>query len=66
MKQNLAIRPFNQSHQAAVEKLVLTIQRDEFGLDLSADNQPDLKDITGLSRELGLRFGLLSQRLTGR
>jgi GNAT superfamily N-acetyltransferase len=56
MKQNFAIRPFNQSDQAAVEKLVLTIQRDEFGLDLSADNQPDLKDITGFFSRVGSAF----------
>ena len=39
------IHPFNRSYQSAVETLVLAIQRDEFGLALSASNQPDLKDI---------------------
>lgn len=56
MKQNFAIRPFNQSDQAAVEKLVLMIQRDEFGLDLSADNQPDLKNIAGFFSQIGSAF----------
>jgi GNAT superfamily N-acetyltransferase len=30
-----------------IEHLVLGIQRDEFGLALTADNQPDLKDVAG-------------------
>ena len=56
MKQNFAIRPFNQGDQAAVEKLVLTIQRDEFGLDLTAENQPDLKNIMSFFSRVGSAF----------
>lgn len=40
-----SIRPFASADQAAVEALVLTIQRDEFHYDLTTANQPDLKDV---------------------
>jgi N-acetylglutamate synthase-like GNAT family acetyltransferase len=50
------IRPFQLSDQDEVEKLVLTIQRDEFGLGLSADNQPDLKDISEYFSQSGSGF----------
>ena len=39
------IRPFRLQDQLAVESLVLTIQQDEYGYQLTTDNQPDLKDI---------------------
>ena len=45
MSPPFSIRRFQRDDQLAVERLVLTIQRDEFGLALSAENQPDLHDI---------------------
>ena len=50
------IRPFAPEDQSGVEKLVLTIQRDEFGLELTADNQPDLKDVVGFFSGEGSAF----------
>jgi GNAT superfamily N-acetyltransferase len=44
---NFSIRPIAPADQAAVAALVLTIQRDEFGYDLTTENQPDLKDVAG-------------------
>lgn len=41
------IRLFQLADQARVECLVLSIQRHEYGLDLSAENQPDLRDVAG-------------------
>ena len=45
MSPPFSIRRFHRDDQLAVERLVLTIQRDEFGLALSAENQPDLHDV---------------------
>ena len=45
MNPPFSIRRFRRDDQLAVERLVLTIQRDEFGLALDADNQPDLRNI---------------------
>lgn len=42
------IVPFRPEYQDAVETLVLHIQRDEFGFDVTRDQQPDLMDITGM------------------
>jgi N-acetylglutamate synthase-like GNAT family acetyltransferase len=43
--QAFSVRPFEASDQLEVERLVLTIQQDEFGYQLTTDNQPDLKDV---------------------
>jgi ribosomal protein S18 acetylase RimI-like enzyme len=45
MRQAFRVRPFEPADQEGVEALVLGIQRDEFGLSLMRDNQPDLKDV---------------------
>lgn len=39
--------PFTPDRKAAVIELVIAIQRDEFGLKLTAEEQPDLMDIPG-------------------
>jgi GNAT superfamily N-acetyltransferase len=39
------IRPFEPADQSGVERLVLTIQQDEYGYQLTTENQPDLKDV---------------------
>ena len=56
MTHGFAIRPFAPGDQSGVEKLVLTIQRDEFGLALTADNQPDLKDVASYFAGEGSAF----------
>jgi GNAT superfamily N-acetyltransferase len=39
------IRPFDPSDQAQVVSLVLRIQRDEFLIPITAEEQPDLRDV---------------------
>jgi N-acetylglutamate synthase-like GNAT family acetyltransferase len=41
------IRRFEPADQKGVERLVLTIQQDEYGYQLTTENQPDLKDVAG-------------------
>ena len=43
MEASYIIRAFAPKDQAQVEALVLEIQQAEFGLALTAENQPDLK-----------------------
>lgn len=43
-----SVVPFCPEYQDAVEALVLHIQRDEFGFDVTREQQPDLMDITGM------------------
>lgn len=41
------VRPFEPRDAAGVVDLILPIQRDEFGFDVTLDDQPDLKDVPG-------------------
>lgn len=41
----MEVRPYAPADAAAVRDLVLTIQREEFGMDITADDQPDLVDV---------------------
>lgn len=41
----LRIEPYSAKHQAAVIDLILPIQNDEFGIPITAEQQPDLSDI---------------------
>jgi N-acetylglutamate synthase-like GNAT family acetyltransferase len=43
----IEVAHFTSSIQNDVLQLILAIQRDEFGFDISADDQPDLLDIPG-------------------
>jgi GNAT superfamily N-acetyltransferase len=45
---DIRILPFTPEHQHGVEKLVLPIQRIEFGFDVTREQQPDLMDIAGV------------------
>jgi GNAT superfamily N-acetyltransferase len=45
------IIPFRPEYQDAVEALVLHIQRDEFGFDVTREQQPDLMNITGMFQQ---------------
>jgi GNAT superfamily N-acetyltransferase len=43
--ENVRIEEYRSEYQAEVGKLILSIQRDEFGVPISLDDQPDLKTI---------------------
>ena len=41
------IQPFNAVHTDGIKGLIVPIQQNEFGIDITYDAQPDLKDIEG-------------------
>ena len=43
--ENIDIRRFDPSHGQAVLELILAIQREEFDIQITANDQPDLQDI---------------------
>ncbi len=45
--QNIQIRPFVPKYEDAVINLIVPIQQKEFNIDITAQDQPDLKGITG-------------------
>ena len=45
MEPEIIIRPFKEAYQKKVTNLIIQIQRDEFGIDITLDDQPDLSDI---------------------
>jgi len=45
MEPEIIIRPFQEQDQKNVANLIIGIQRDEFGIDISLNDQPDLSDI---------------------
>src|SRR5882724_11411654 len=45
MEPEIIIRPFLPGYQHQVETLILQIQRDEFGIDITLNDQPDLLNI---------------------
>ena len=45
--QSVAISAFSPIERDAVTALIVKIQREEFGIGITADDQPDLKDIPG-------------------
>jgi len=47
----IEILPFSRKHQAAVIDVILSIQRDEFGVPITVEDQPDLLDIPGFYQE---------------
>jgi len=51
MNDGIAIRPARADDQAAVGELINTIQRQEFGIRITLDDQPDLADIEGFYRQ---------------
>jgi GNAT superfamily N-acetyltransferase len=52
----IEVVPFSRSHQAGVIDLVLSIQRDEFGVPITVEDQPDLLDIPGFYQQSGGNF----------
>lgn len=47
MHQTSPVRPYRPGDEHAVAELILSIQRGEFGMDVTAEQQPDLADIPG-------------------
>ncbi len=45
MKNTILVQPFTCKYQKQVLDLILNIQREEFNISITADDQPDLKDI---------------------
>lgn len=41
----IVIEPYQPQHQEAVIALILGIQNQEFGIEITADQQPDLRDV---------------------
>ncbi len=42
---NIVIEPFTELYEKEVISLISTIQRDEFNISITPDDQPDLKNI---------------------
>ena len=45
MKPEIIIRPYQERYKDKVTRLIIQIQRDEFGIGISLNDQPDLMDI---------------------
>lgn len=58
------ITPFHADHIAAVASLIIPIQRSEFGVSITLDDQPDLRDIDGFYRATGCGEFWLAHRKT--
>ncbi|WP_266159070.1 GNAT family N-acetyltransferase [Dyella silvatica] len=41
----IRVTPYEPSHREAIARLILSIQRDEFGFDITLEQQPDLSSI---------------------
>jgi len=44
------IKPYSDHYNQAVIELIVSIQRDEYDMDITADDQPDLNDVNGFYR----------------
>lgn len=47
MAADIVIYEFEEGYSDALRSMIIKIQRDEFGIDISLDDQPDLADING-------------------
>jgi len=45
------IVPFADAHRRGVRDLIVPIQREEFGIDITYEDQPDLRDVDGFYRK---------------
>lgn len=52
----IEVVPFSPPHQAGVIDVILSIQRDEFGVPITVEDQPDLLDIPGFYQQGGGNF----------
>lgn len=50
------IEPYTEQYRDAVRHLILPIQQDEFGLDITYEDQPDLADIPAFYQSGGGQF----------
>lgn len=46
MEPEIIIRPFKEAYRNKVTNLIIQIQRDEFGIDITLNDQPDLLNIS--------------------
>ncbi len=56
--EDLLIKEYTDNYKEAVISLILPIQRDEFGIAITAEDQPDLSDIPGFFQKAGGNFWL--------
>lgn len=47
----ITIKPYEACHKDGVRDLIVPIQREEFGIDITYDDQPDLQDIEGFYKK---------------
>ncbi|MDP4301518.1 GNAT family N-acetyltransferase [Leptothrix discophora] len=52
----IQIVPFDSRHAAGVVSLILPIQQSEFGIPITLDDQPDLRDVPGFYRRAAGNF----------
>lgn len=48
---NVEILAFRDDHRQGVRDLIVPIQRDEFGIEITYEQQPDLQDVEGFYRK---------------
>ena len=53
---NIEILPYSHDHAAGVRDLIVPIQREEFGIDITYEDQPDLHDVEAFYRGGGGDF----------
>jgi len=51
MNDGIAVRPAKAGEEAAIGALINAIQRQEFGISITLEDQPDLADIAGFYRQ---------------
>jgi len=56
--QAICVAPFTVNHADDIIKLIVSIQQDEFNINITADDQPDLKDIPGFYQKGNGNFWL--------
>jgi len=56
MESEIIIRPFKEAYRNKVMNLIIQIQRDEFGIDITLDDQPDLSNIGEFYQSRGGNF----------
>jgi len=56
--EDLLIKKYTDDYKKEVISLILPIQRDEFGISITAEDQPDLSDIPGFYQKAGGNFWL--------
>ena len=63
----IALEPYSDRHSAGIAALIVPIQQEEFGIPITYDDQPDLKDIDGFYRKGNGEFwvALDGDRLVG-